>query len=263
MPPSMSPSTQHGTTTSADGTALAWTRQGSGPTVVLVEPVMTHRGYSALGELPAALARRLTVVTYDRRGRGESGGVDTHADDSYDPRREVEDLAALVAEHGGTAALYGFSSGATLALRAARDLGGTVTAVVATEPARDVDPDIRPELRRLVDAGRRVEAIRLFNRHIGIPEDVVAQLPTGPAEPSAHTITHDLTVIRETPVSSYGQIGCPVLVLLSQGSQEPLAGWARETAAVVPGAELRVLPGGWHGLEPGPLVEAVSEFLRR
>ena len=51
-----------------------------------------------------------TVFNYDRRGRGDSG--DTLP---YGVAREIEDIDALIAEAGGSANLYGISSGGALA----------------------------------------------------------------------------------------------------------------------------------------------------
>jgi len=250
----MSHDPQHGTTTSADGTTIAWTLRGSGPVLVLVEPVMMHRGLTAFADLAPALAEQATVVTYDRRGKGESGDAE-----AYEPDREVEDLAALVAEHGGSARLYGFSSGATLALLAARDVAG-VTGVVALEPVlADDGPDVRDEIRALVREGRRGDAVRTFNRRIGIPEEVVAQIPTGPGEPTAHTLPYDLTLTGRTRAADLAAITCPTLVLASSGSDDRLRGWAREVAQAVPGAQHRELPGSWHGVDGDALVAAIRE----
>ena len=55
-----------------------------------------------------------TVVNYTRRGRGDSG--DTHP---YAVEREIEDIDALISEVGGSAHLFGASSGGALALEAA------------------------------------------------------------------------------------------------------------------------------------------------
>jgi pimeloyl-ACP methyl ester carboxylesterase len=59
------------------------------------------------------------VIFYDRRGRGDS--TDTTP---YSPKREIEDIEALLNEFGGSGYLYGISSGAALALNATRELGG-------------------------------------------------------------------------------------------------------------------------------------------
>ncbi|HEX6756361.1 MAG TPA: alpha/beta fold hydrolase [Mycobacteriales bacterium] len=100
------------TVTSADGTTIAYDRLGEGPAVVLVSGGSVDRQSNApLAEL---LAPDFTVFNYDRRGRGPSGDAETYA-----VEREFEDLAAAVAAAGGTAGVYGASSGAVLALRAA------------------------------------------------------------------------------------------------------------------------------------------------
>src|SRR5258707_1848885 len=64
--------------------------------------------------LAECLAPHFTVINYDRRGRGASGDNLPYAVD-----REIDDLAALIAHVGGAAAVFGYSSGAGLSLRAA------------------------------------------------------------------------------------------------------------------------------------------------
>src|SRR3954453_2975088 len=97
------------TVASKDGTAIAYDRSGNGPAVVLVGGGLTDR--SENGPLVPALAEHFTVLNYDRRGRGASGDAST-----YEVAREVEDIDALIAAVGGTAHLYGVSSGGALVL---------------------------------------------------------------------------------------------------------------------------------------------------
>ena len=96
---------------SKDGTPIAWERSGRGPALILVDGALCSRAFGPARKLAALLAEHFTVYIYDRRGRGESG--DTRP---YSPAREVDDLAALVDEAGGSAALLGLSSGGALAL---------------------------------------------------------------------------------------------------------------------------------------------------
>jgi len=119
--------------TSADGTVIAYEQQGSGPALILVDGAMSTRGGKAA--LRALLAPQLTVFGYDRRGRGDSGDTRPYAVD-----REIEDIQALIEVAGGTAALYGHSSGAALALDAALQLGGTVTKIAMYEAPYNDDP---------------------------------------------------------------------------------------------------------------------------
>src|SRR6478735_2858270 len=115
-----------GTVISADGTTIAYERSGRGPVVVLIAQALSDR--KDLRKLAGLLAASHTVVNYDRRGRGGSTDAGEWA-----IAREVEDVEALMDAHGGSAALFGPSSGAVLALDAAAALPEKVTRVVAFE----------------------------------------------------------------------------------------------------------------------------------
>src|SRR5258708_328148 len=104
---------------SRDGTFIAFDRIGHGARVILVDPALCSRGMGQSRQLAELLAPHFTVITYDRRGRGESGDTQPYA-----VKREVEDIAALVSTAGGSAHLWGMSSGAMLALEAASRLDG-------------------------------------------------------------------------------------------------------------------------------------------
>ncbi|MBP3035855.1 alpha/beta hydrolase [Arthrobacter sp. zg-ZUI100] len=118
---------------SADGTRIAWSRQGSGPPLVIVNPLLADRSSSSTRVLADLLSENHTVYTYDRRGVGESG-----MGEEYTAESDVDDLLAVVAVAGGSASLYGFSSGAFLALRAAEE-SAVITRVVALEPTLTPD----------------------------------------------------------------------------------------------------------------------------
>src|SRR5512135_3840815 len=126
------------TATSRDGTTIAFERLGSGPVIILVSPALGDRSGNA--NLAKVLTRNLTVINYDRRGRGAS--ADTHP---YAVAREVEDIEALLDAAGSPGYLFGSSSGAALALEAATGLGSKVKALFMYEPPFIVD-DSRPPL---------------------------------------------------------------------------------------------------------------------
>ena len=107
------------TVLSKDGTAIAFERTGNGPPVILVDPALCDRAMGQSQQLARLLAPHFTVFTYDRRGRGESGDTPPYA-----IAREVEDISALLGEAGGTAFVWGMSSGAVLAIEAANLLSG-------------------------------------------------------------------------------------------------------------------------------------------
>ncbi|MGQ0849866.1 MAG: alpha/beta fold hydrolase [Actinomycetota bacterium] len=157
---------------SADGTRIAFDRSGEGPAVILVEPAAHYREFSAFGGLVPLLSAEFTVYTYDRRGRGASSDTAPYA-----PDREVEDLAELIGEAGGSANVYGYSSGALLAMRAAAR-GLSISRLGLLEPPlRDeaaVTPDpLTTELSKLVAAGRNTDAVVHFHESIGVPSEFI------------------------------------------------------------------------------------------
>src|SRR5215210_9291095 len=97
---------------SDDGTPIAFDRSGAGPPMIVVLGSLNDR--SSAASLVEALAPDFTVYAYDRRGRGDSGETPPYAVD-----REIEDIDALISESGGSAVVYGHSSGGVLALEAA------------------------------------------------------------------------------------------------------------------------------------------------
>ena len=124
------------TATSTDGTTIAFDRLGDGPSVILVCGASTDR--SANARLAALLARHFTVINYDRRGRGDSGDTPPYA-----VEREVDDLGAVIAAAGGSAFVYGTSSGAALALEGAAS-GLAIRKLALWEPPYVLDEGSRP-----------------------------------------------------------------------------------------------------------------------
>src|SRR6266536_4143304 len=121
------------TVTSTDSTRIAFDRLGGGTPLILVGGALCDRRSTAA--LSEALAADFAVISYDRRGRGDSGDTQPYA-----VEREIDDLAALIAAAGGTAAVYGHSSGAGLALRAAAH-GLPITRLILHEPPFAPDND--------------------------------------------------------------------------------------------------------------------------
>lgn len=249
--------------TSTDGSSIAFERAGAGPTIVLVDAAGCFRGLGPTVPLVPALAGNFTVVSYDRRGRGESTDTVPYAVD-----REVDDLRAVIDAVGGSAFAYGFSSGAVLALHAAAQ-GLPIPKLVLMEPPLNDQPpadgsDLGAELTALVDAGRRADAVEHFQTSIGMPADLIAAMRQSPSWPAmealAHTLVYDTTITSTLPKTDLLATTTPTLVLDCEGSDQRLRTWARDTAAALPHGTHRSLPGEWHGVAPADLAAAITAF---
>jgi pimeloyl-ACP methyl ester carboxylesterase len=251
--------------TSRDGTTIAVDRVGQGEPVIIVEGAFCHRGTSA--PLAAALASRYTVYSYDRRGRGDSGDTAPYA-----VEREVEDLAAVVADAGGSAFVYGMSSGAMLSLEAAaRDVA--VRKLAMYEPPITADGGgeraaaIRRRLIELLEAGRRGDAAEHFmTEAVRIPPELVAQIKSSPMWPGlegiAHTLRYDTAITGDGTLLTQraGSVAVPTLVLCGADSPEFLRNAARDAADAVPGARVQALAGQTHQVDVDVLAPVLTEF---
>ncbi|MER7865189.1 alpha/beta fold hydrolase [Amycolatopsis japonica] len=260
------------TVTSQDGTTIAYTRTGSGPAVILVDGAMCHREFGPAKPLAAELAAHFTVYTYDRRGRGESG--DTAP---FSVAREVEDIAALIKEAGGTAHVYGISSGAALALEAAK-AGLPITKLAVYEFPLVVD-DTRPpvpadydeRLEKAIAAGKPGTAIKTFMREgVRVPAPVVFMMQFMPAWPKlkkvAPTLRYDAALFdglhdgTPLPEGRWASVSVPTLVM--DGGKSPA--WVRNGVAAlakaVPGAEHRTIEGQTHMLKPKAVAPILIEY---
>jgi pimeloyl-ACP methyl ester carboxylesterase len=172
------PPTQHAE--SADGTRIAYRRFGSGRPIIVVGGALSTA--EAGGPLAAAFAEAgLQGVTYDRRGRGDSGDTAPYA-----PEREAEDLRAVIDAVGDPAVILGHSSGAVLSLFAAAE-GVPLTHLFLSEPPfrfgqNEPPADLADRLQALIDQGKNEEAVLLFLREdVGTPEPAIEQLRASPA----------------------------------------------------------------------------------
>ncbi|WP_284617684.1 alpha/beta fold hydrolase [Aquabacterium humicola] len=258
------------TLTSHDGTRLAYDKRGRGPALILVGGALSDR--SGAVELAQLLATRYTVYSYDRRGRG--GSTDTPP---YVVQREIEDLEALIDAAGGSAYVYGKSSGAALALQAASALGGKVRKLALYEaPYSEADgaatewQAFRARLDTLLAADRRAEAIAAFMKFVGAPDEAVAKLKASPAWAGmmamAPTLAYDNAVLgddRSVPVAIAGQVRAPTLVMDGGASVGPMPFMRRTAdriAAAIPGARRQVITGQAHDVSAKALAPALFQF---
>jgi pimeloyl-ACP methyl ester carboxylesterase len=254
---------------SADGTSIAFETTGAGPPLVLVGGAFCDRHAKAAGTPFAAhLARRFTVLSYDRRGRGDSGDTPP-----WTIEREVEDLAAILAAAGGRALVYGISSGALLALEAAVR-GLPIDRLALYEPPIVLDPARQPSVRladevaALAASGRRSEAAELFlTRAVGTPAPAVAgmkQLPMWRGlEALAHTLGHDVRISAGALalVERAASLRTPTLLLVGGASPAWIHEGVRKLAAALPDGRYRSLDGQIHDVDPAVLAGVLIEEL--
>jgi pimeloyl-ACP methyl ester carboxylesterase len=261
------------TVTSKDGTTIAFDRSGEGPAVILVGGAIQHRAIdSNTARLAELLAPKFTVYHYDRRGRGDSGDTAPYAIE-----REVEDIDALIQDAGGSAALFGMSSGAVLILEAA-DRGLAITKLALYEPPFMIDDsrpplpeDYRERLTRMLAEGRRGDAVELFmTEAVGVPADAVASMRGAPfwsgLESVAHTLPYDDAIMGDTtsgaplPAERWATVTIPTLVI--DGGESPA--WARNAVQaivdVLPRGQRHTLEGQTHQVDSDVLAPVVEDF---
>jgi pimeloyl-ACP methyl ester carboxylesterase len=259
--------------TSKDGATIAFDRYGEGSPVVLVGGAFQYRAFDQpTVELAQLLAADFAVFHYDRRGRGESGDATP-----YEVRREIEDLQAVISEAGGSAFVFGNSSGGPLALDAAA--AGVAIERLAVYEAPFVVDDSRPpvaddyvdRLRTLLAEDRRGDMVELFmTTVIGVPDEMVDGMRQSPMWPGfeavAHTLVHDGVVMEGTqrgqplPAGRWASVDVPTLVVDGGASESWMHAAADALASTLPNTRRETLAGQTHAVEPNVLAPVLRDF---
>jgi pimeloyl-ACP methyl ester carboxylesterase len=257
------------TVTSKDGTRIAYDKMGQGPAVVLVAGALCSR-FSWGERLAKLLAPDFTIYNYDRRGRGDSG--DTRP---YAVEREIEDIEALIDEAGGSAYLYGHSSGAVLAMETALAPGSKVKKLAMYEaPYNDAVEAQRAwkeyieQLTEALAADRRGDAVALFMALVGTPAEHIEAARRSPAWPSleaiAPTLAYDHTAIMgeysTTPTERAALVSIPALVMNGSASHAFMYETAQVLGKAMPNAQVRTLEGQTHDVALEVLAPVLTEF---
>ncbi|HEY3993926.1 MAG TPA: alpha/beta hydrolase [Ktedonobacteraceae bacterium] len=259
--------------TSKDGTTIAFEQLGEGPALILVDGALCYRTFGPMEPLSALLTPHFTVFTYDRRGRGES--ADTTP---YTVEREIEDIAALIAEAGGSASVFGISSGAVLALEATAS-GLAITRLAIYEPPfindasqRQQSQDDGTKLGELLAAGQRGAAIELFMTMAGTPAEMISQMRGAPMWPAlealAPTLAYDMAIMGHSsgdgslPVERLATITIPTLVMSGGASPAGMTEGVQQVARALLHGQYRPLAEQTHNVAPQVLAPVLIEFFK-
>jgi pimeloyl-ACP methyl ester carboxylesterase len=255
---------------SKDGTKIAYDKTGAGPALIIVAGAF--QGRMAMSAYAHPLSRNFTVYNYDRRGRGDSG--DTQP---YSVTREIEDIDALIQEAGGSAFVFGGSSGGVLSLDAAAQ-GLNMTKLAVYEPpfvvddSRDPVPqDIIDQLKEMIASGRPGDAAAAFmTKGSLMPADMVAGMRTQPfwaeVEAVAPTLVYDATIMEGTmrgaplPVDRWTAVTIPTLVMYGGAGHDWSRNAAESLVELLPNASSEVLEGQFHELSPEVLTSVLEKF---
>lgn len=260
---------------SKDGTTIAFDRTGKGPVIVLVGGALGTRSHPMQEQLVRELEPHFTVVNYDRRGRGDSGDTQPFAVD-----REIEDIEAVIDANGGSACVYGISSGAVLALEAASKLSTRVERLALYEPPFILD-DSRPplpsdyvqQLNEAIEAGRPGDPVEIFmTQALLIPDEYLDPMKSDPSwakmEEVAHTLAYDGMVVRDTmagkplPATAWSTATMPTLVMTGGESEPFFHTAAKSLVEILPQTNHHSLEGQDHAVDPAALAPVLVAFLK-
>lgn len=242
-----------GTTTSKDGTELAYDVSGAGPALVYITGAICFRKFRPVAADAAVFSTRFTVYNYDRRGRGDSGNTMPYA-----VEREIDDIEAVIDAAGGSAILYGHSSGAALALEAAARMPHKIAGLVIYDASYVHDEaeqvsyaQLAAKIGNLLERREHGRALKVFLQGIGMPRPFIALLPLFPGwktmKALAPTLMYDIGITEVLPpLERFTSIDLPVHVTVGAKSPASLHQVARQLAEAIPHSTHRMLAGQDH-----------------
>jgi pimeloyl-ACP methyl ester carboxylesterase len=256
-------------TMSKDGTTLAYDVYGSGPALIYITGAICHRSFKPIVQDAKVLATEFTVYNYDRRGRGDSGNTQP-----YSMEREIEDIEAMIDIAGGTAYLYGHSSGAVLALEAALLLGSKVQKVIMydapyvhNEKEKAEYKQLSQTIHKLLDNGKNAKATSTFLKGIGMPKVFVLLLPLFPGwrtmKALAPTLAYDIALTQDIPpVKRATRISVPMKIIVGEKSPSSIHDVGRQLTKAIPNAKFVTLAGQDHMVNAKKLLPLLTDFLK-
>ncbi len=257
---------------SKDGTKIVYDKVGIGPVVILVDGALCYRSFGPSPAIANLLAEDFSVITYDRRGRGDSS--DTQP---YTVEKEIEDLEAIIKELGGSVFLFGQSSGAALVLATAIRVKG-IKKIALYEAPFFIDNTHEPlsdaylmQMKKLITDNRQGDAVKLFMKTVGVPAFFLFLMPFMPMWKKltgvAHTLPYDFAITIENQKGKalskkeWDNVKIPKLVM--NGSKSPV--WMKngmKALAEVLKAKYTILEGQTHIVNAKVLVPQLKKFFK-
>jgi pimeloyl-ACP methyl ester carboxylesterase len=251
--------------TSNDGTRIAYEKTGQGPDLIIIGGSLgDHRFYIPLAQ---ELAKNFTVYNFDRRGRGESGDTPP-----YVVEREIDDVAALIAEAGQPVFVYGHSAGSALALRAAAAGLAIAKLALADPPYRRHSTDDDAARARQAEEAAKIQAFHERGDHrgaasfflsgFGLPTEVVEQMLDSSAGEevidSARALPYDYAMVGDNlvPDDLAAAAAIPTMILAA----ETALGTAEALEAIMPSARVQPMRASAHELAPTEIASVLVPF---
>jgi len=254
---------------SQDNTPIAYEISGSGPLLIIVTGALNTHNFGVPGEMVPLLEDSFTVLTYDRRGRGQSGDTPP-----YSIEKEIQDLAALIDHHGDKAFLYGHSAGAALALFTAAAFPEQVLKVAAYEPPlsggwleRTMTNILICQIQRQVARGKNLAVVKHFMRFVGMDEQLIKD--TLASEHGQTIIDMAGTIVYEAEIQKASRsffedraknLPMPVLMLAGTKSFKTAPDIMTSFTRAIPQAESRLLEEQTHSVEAAVLAPILESF---
>jgi pimeloyl-ACP methyl ester carboxylesterase len=259
---------------SKDGTQIAFSKTGKGAPLILIDGAFCHRNFGANMKLLRYLTDHFEVYTYDRRGRGESGNTLPYAIE-----REFEDIEAIVKIIGEPPFIYGISSGAALALEAAKH-GVNFRKILVFEAPYITDNSRAPYpanylmcIQSMINEKKYGEAVKYFMvTGIGLPKVVVWMMQFMPVwkkmKQIAPTLEYDTLMLKNygsgesLKWEDWEMLKIPVLAISGTKSEKWIQNAMKNLAEALPMGKHFDLAGQNHLVSPKALSPHLINFFK-
>jgi pimeloyl-ACP methyl ester carboxylesterase len=154
-------------------------------------------------------------------------------------------------------------------------LGARVDRLALYEPPYKSDDAARQEwieynqkLTELLASDRRADALLLFMKVVGIPDEQIEGMRRSPMWPGleaiAPTLAYDAAAVgadRSVPAKRAAVVRIPTLVMNGGASYPFMYDTALALSQAMPSARMRTLDGQTHAVDPAVLAPVLVEFL--